>query len=293
MSSDDENGGFASGCGAWIGFGIGFVLAGILAGIAGMGWSFVAMGDATPNVDPMDLSALGPGYQGFVTLIQSGGLVAAAVLLTTLLPIDPHQGIDRLKSVFALRRPKVIWMVVGLLGGSLVGFPGALFADTMIALPILEELGLVDMLDSLTRLITNTRAPGWPLFLFAVTVWAPITEELVFRGFLWHTARKALPAVAALVVVSVAFAAIHFNPIHIAGVLWTGFFFTALRWGSGSIWPGMLAHFVNNALAVGMAVLTIDLEASKVWAAVGIAIPVVMLGVAALAERPKPATDAR
>jgi membrane protease YdiL (CAAX protease family) len=44
------------------------------------------------------------------------------------------------------------------------------------------------------------------------------------------------------------------NPIHVAAVLPIGLFLGWLRWMSGSIWPSMAGHFVNNSVATAMSV---------------------------------------
>jgi len=69
----------------------------------------------------------------------------------------------------------------------------------------------------------------------------------------WHS-------VAPLVLTSLLFMAYHQDPIHVLGLAPTAFFLGWLRLVSGSIWPPMLAHFTNNALAI---LLTLTLSESS------------------------------
>jgi membrane protease YdiL (CAAX protease family) len=48
-------------------------------------------------------------------------------------------------------------------------------------------------------------------------------------------------------------------------VLATGLLLGWLRWTSGSVWPGVLAHFLNNGLATVLVVGGIDSEWTAPW----------------------------
>ena len=56
----------------------------------------------------------------------------------------------------------------------------------------------------------------------------------------------------AFALTTVLFALYHMDPIHVVSLLPTAVFLGWLRWASGSLWPPILAHFVNNAVAVGV-----------------------------------------
>ena len=84
-----------------------------------------------------------------------------------------------------------------------------------------------------------------------VTLAAPLGEELFFRGFaLPAMARRWGPGVA-IVVTGGLFALLHLDPIGFIGLWELGIVFGLLRWATGSIWPSVLAHAVNNGLAAG------------------------------------------
>ncbi len=84
---------------------------------------------------------------------------------------------------------------------------------------------------------------------------APLVEELVFRGLLYGWLAGRWGAGVAVVGSSVAFAAAHVEPAHAILVLPLGLLFGWLRWRSGSLWPSLLAHMINNGLAVTAAAL--------------------------------------
>lgn len=77
-----------------------------------------------------------------------------------------------------------------------------------------------------------------------------ICEELLFRGYIQTRLVKRMPAMVAVLIASVLFAAFHLDPVHVMAVLPIGLWLGFLRHASGSILPAMLAHAINNLLSV-------------------------------------------
>lgn len=82
---------------------------------------------------------------------------------------------------------------------------------------------------------------------------APVAEELVFRGLLYGWLAGRWNNLVAFVLSSLAFAAAHTEPLHILMVLPLGFWFGWLRWRTGSLVPTIVAHIINNTIAVSAA----------------------------------------
>jgi membrane protease YdiL (CAAX protease family) len=102
---------------------------------------------------------------------------------------------------------------------------------TLGVVPTLHELGM-----QLPLLLL------WPTFALL----PGIAEELLFRGVLQRSVRRAS---AAVLVSGGLFAAFHVDPVHVAGVLPLGLF---LAWVAQrtSTWVSIFAHVMNNTLAV-------------------------------------------
>jgi uncharacterized protein len=91
--------------------------------------------------------------------------------------------------------------------------------------------------------------------LAALAGLAPLVEELVFRGLLYGWLAGRWGTVVAWIVSSLAFAAAHVELAHIILVLPLGLWFGWLRRRTGSLWPSLVSHMVNNGLAVVAAAL--------------------------------------
>lgn len=87
-------------------------------------------------------------------------------------------------------------------------------------------------------------------------VWAPVVEELVFRGAFYHHMRRRWHAVIAALVSGLVFAAIHPQGVIAVPALTTlAFVFAMLREWRGSIIAPMTAHACNNAFVFTLAIL--------------------------------------
>jgi uncharacterized protein len=87
--------------------------------------------------------------------------------------------------------------------------------------------------------------------VFIIALLPAICEEICFRGalqrILIHIFRS--PWIG-IIVASIIFSAIHFQFQGFLPRMFLGVVLGALYWYSGSLWPSILAHFVNNAVQV-------------------------------------------
>lgn len=141
-------------------------------------------------------------------------------------------------------------VVIGLTVGMLPGW----IAEQIRALDP-DSRGAVEMInDTLTKGPIAARAVA----ILAVTLVGPLVEELVFRGFMWDALRRFGSPAMAMVGTSFLFAAYHMDPAQSFALLITAFTLGWVRWMSGSVWPCVVVHVVNNGLGVLAAFVAVE-----------------------------------
>jgi sodium transport system permease protein len=128
-------------------------------------------------------------------------------------------------------------------------WPAALFgapAVLVIVLAVTRWVGLDEkaaepIVEKIEELI---RAVGLPALLFL----PPLAEEVFFRGFMLSGLRRRGGAIPAVILVAVVFAMFHMAPARYIPTgligLWLGYLVVA----TGSLFPAILAHLVNNSI---------------------------------------------
>lgn len=104
---------------------------------------------------------------------------------------------------------------------------------------------------------------GQPLtaysILIASIVFAPVCEEVFFRGFLLMGLARVMPAWLAIVISSFLFGVAHFAALASLPVLFfVGLTLGFLRWHTRSLWPGILLQFIINGSASVLIVLAMN-----------------------------------
>ena len=91
------------------------------------------------------------------------------------------------------------------------------------------------------------------LLIVATVLIAPFSEEVLFRGFLqqfleihWKDVTKAV------LITSLFFAGVHMNPGWMIQIYLLGIILGYLAWRTGSVFPGLILHSLNNGLALIM-----------------------------------------
>jgi uncharacterized protein len=132
------------------------------------------------------------------------------------------------------------WTQVGL--GLVMGL-GAYTAGVLVELVVTLIFGPVQNID--IRSFIND-----PLmlaaFLLAAVVMAPLCEELIFRGYFLGIYEHYMGRAAVLALVSLLFAVLHLQFFGIFSILPAAFLLTYMAMRSGSLAPGMAAHFAFN-----------------------------------------------
>ncbi len=104
------------------------------------------------------------------------------------------------------------------------------------------------------------QSPG--LIVFAAVIMAPIVEELVFRGGLYRALRNRYSFKRAALISMFTFGFIHVFASLLSGNfsdLWNiftymamGFFFVKIYEETGSVFPAIFLHLINNAIALSI-----------------------------------------
>tara|TARA_R110002124_G_scaffold207407_1_gene373902 strand:- start:3099 stop:3575 length:477 start_codon:yes stop_codon:yes gene_type:complete len=135
--------------------------------------------------------------------------------------------------------------LAAIIGGVLVSFLPTLFVNLVSSyFPSTspEEL----------QTVSNFFSSGFGLLqfiFFAIIVFiVPVVEEFIFRGalwklFVWINRSPKWTWIA----ISILFAAIHMEPLHVIGLLPFSFFVGWLRLKTNSLGPSIIAHMSHNA----------------------------------------------
>lgn len=135
-------------------------------------------------------------------------------------------------------------------GGLIVGIMAC-------ALPVVLILNLLNLLlikwifgkVQLTQIPTATNGMSLLIGVLVIAGSAGICEELLFRGVILRGLER-LGAVKAVLITAFLFGLLHVDFQRLLGTFLLGALIGFLVYRTGSIYAGMLAHFVNNALAV-------------------------------------------
>lgn len=91
---------------------------------------------------------------------------------------------------------------------------------------------------------------GFVLAFVVVAVFAPVAEEIFFRGFLYGGLRRRGGAASAMLVSSIFFTALHLSVGLFIPIFVLGLFLAWLYEHTGSLYPGIFLHAANNGLAL-------------------------------------------
>lgn len=103
---------------------------------------------------------------------------------------------------------------------------------------------------NLTNTFSELMEGNLPETLFVIALAPAICEELLFRGVIFRSMQKKYRISTAIILVGVLFGAYHMSMVKFipTGLLGVVLCYTVYK--TGSIYPAMMMHFVNNALSV-------------------------------------------
>jgi membrane protease YdiL (CAAX protease family) len=244
------------------------LLATFLAASVVVGLTIVFVEASGTRVDSDDLPS---GIVIGGTLVQDAVLIVFAVLFAGLGGRRPTAW------TFGFR-PTAFWKAVGWAAVVAVGFYVFSFIWA-VALGIKENDDLAEQLgakDSTLNLVLVT---------LMVTIAAPLTEELFFRGFLFPAVSNAIGWIGGAIVTGVIFGGIHAggtDPEFLVPLMVFGGGLCVLYRMTGSLLPCIALHALNNAIALSV---TLEWEAWQIAAALVLAPCVVMAIAVPLARR--------
>jgi membrane protease YdiL (CAAX protease family) len=86
--------------------------------------------------------------------------------------------------------------------------------------------------------------------VLAICFFAPVAEEILFRGIILKGLMNSLSPLGSILISSVLFAAIHFSPNDFLTLFIAATGYAILTLKAQSIWPAIIAHVINNSLTV-------------------------------------------
>ena len=184
------------------------------------------------------IGTVGMFYPQIYNLVPSNILSELMILVPTLIIalLTPASALD----MFPLRRMR--WSLAGLSVLLMaVSFPIVTFCNAV-------SLMFVD--NTVLEISDDIISSPLPVMLLLVGVYAPICEELVFRGYIFQNLKKSGRLIASAVISGLLFGLIHlnFNQALYAAVM--GIIFALAVDACGSLWSSVIMHMLLNSLEV-------------------------------------------
>lgn len=125
-----------------------------------------------------------------------------------------------------------------------------LMANILGALTVEIIPGLRDFADAyqetVRQIMLAEETANVALGILAVTVAAPICEEILFRGTILPEQRRHETATKAVILNGLLFSLMHLNPMFFVSLALIGIYLAHLTIKTWSVWPAILAHFAIN-----------------------------------------------
>ncbi len=126
-------------------------------------------------------------------------------------------------------------------------FPLAMLAGEAFsrAFPFIREL------EKPSEGLLRATGPGsWGLLIAAICVTPALCEEFLFRGYFQGTLSRGMRSPWSWILTGSCFALVHQNYVGLGALLIIGNYLAFVFDSSGSIWPGVLVHFLYNGTIV-------------------------------------------
>ena len=219
----------------------------ITSGIMALVALFVVHGKVTREIlsDPKSLELVSQSRIGLfiVVVIPQIALVIPSLLAAACSAVPMRQRLGLVRGhwpLWAWLAAAAATPLVGMVSGVVVGL-------------FLEES---DTLKQMTQIFREHGQNGFLLPLaFMIGATPAFCEELLFRGYVQTRLTRSFGPLVGIVVASFLFAAFHLDLVHVIAVFPLGLFLGWIAWQSGSLFPAMMGHFVNNVISVVAVVL--------------------------------------
>jgi membrane protease YdiL (CAAX protease family) len=186
------------------------------------------------------------------------------------------------RAVVPLRRPRP-----GALAGAVLGILGLNHLLTLYGSWQDRVFPMPEALRQLWEALLEPRGVlDYAVLLLLLGPLPAFCEEVLFRGFLQAGFVHAFESpVKGIAVTAVVFAVFHFDPWRFVGVLALGLFLGILAYRTGSLLPSMLAHALNNVVAIVLANAGDPAVGALRGSIASVAVSVILLLLAALLLR--------
>jgi len=178
-----------------------------------------------------------------------GGLLVTEIILVALPAYLLAKRLKyNIKTTFRLNKPKItstlIIIPLAIAGFILIMQLQHIFSATLeIPQEYLSQFQLI--LDDIYSL-------GFLGGLAIIALLPAVCEEFLFRGYILDGLKRKIGPFYAIIITGILFGAFHLDPYRLVPASILGIFFGFLVWRSESIFIGMLAHFINNALSFSL-----------------------------------------
>ena len=181
------------------------------------------------------------GQERRVELAQS-----AAVLLLELAYLLPVVLIFAWRRIHwrHLRFGSFKWDTLGIGCGLLIGSYVIIILHNL----LLYALGIDTQGQNIVELFAELDSPVW--FFIVGAIFAPLVEEIFFRGFLFQGFRERYGWVAGMLLSAAIFAIAHLDLVVLIPTFILGCLLAYVFHRSNSIWPGIILHFLVNAFGL-------------------------------------------
>jgi membrane protease YdiL (CAAX protease family) len=182
-------------------------------------------------------------------MITIAGLVASAITLQAAMLLIVYYRIVRTNVITFSQMGLTwdsLWRKIGI--GVAAGV-GIIVVSSILEL-VLRQLGVMQTQMEMFAPVQQAPIPQFLVLAVVVAVFAPIAEEIFFRGYVFSAYRNQKGLWQAFLFSSVIFAVVHLNlpavvPLFVVGIALAGVYYI-----TGSLVSCMVAHGVNNAVGI-------------------------------------------